>query len=390
MPARFCPGCGTKTVAGAKFCADCGTSLIAGGGSASSRRVTVAGAAVLGVFLAAGLTVWTLILLPATQKPALGGAVARPPGPATAGAQLPEGHPQVPVQLPAEVKTFIADLAAKTKDKPKDAEAWLKLGNVTARASQLDQAYAPDAVAAFQHVLELDPKNADALRGLANMHYDRDDYKEAIPIFERYLALRPDDPSARTDLGTMYLYAGDQTRAVASYQDVIKRNPSFMQAHYNLAVTYHRQGNDEAAIGELNEARGLAADDDARKQIDEMLANLRGESAPKPATGPAAAAAGDGTGAPRSPFQSAVETAFRGHPIMGPRIVRIEWSGPAAGRVMVRNFPMEGMPPAVREKFAAHLGEQLRTAQETNHVDGPVRMEIADASSGTVMATVTP
>ena len=93
---------------------------------------------------------------------------------------------------------------------------------------------------------------------------------------------------------------------------------------------------------------------------------------------------------PATAFQRAVEDAFRAHPIMGPRIVRFAWSGPAAGRVLVRNFPMEGMPPAVREKFAARLGETLRTAQTTHGVDGPVRMEIADATTGTVMATVSP
>jgi hypothetical protein len=75
---------------------------------------------------------------------------------------------------------------------------------------------------------------------------------------------------------------------------------------------------------------------------------------------------------------------------MGQRIVRFEWSAPAAGRVVVRNFPMQGMPPAVREKFAARLGQEIRTAQGAHNVNGPVRMEIADASSGTIMATVTP
>ena len=51
---------------------------------------------------------------------------------------------------------------------------------------------------------------------------------------------------------------------------------------------------------------------------------------------------------------------------------------------------MAAMPPAVREKFTTHMGDELRSAQSANHVDGPVRVEIADASSGTVMATVTP
>jgi len=85
-----------------------------------------------------------------------------------------------------------------------------------------------------------------------------------------------------------------------------------------------------------------------------------------------------------------VEQAFRAHPIMGPRIVRFEWTAPAAGRVLVENFPMEGMPPAVREKFTARLGEAIRSARGAHPVEGSARIEIADVSSGTVMETLTP
>jgi hypothetical protein len=84
-----------------------------------------------------------------------------------------------------------------------------------------------------------------------------------------------------------------------------------------------------------------------------------------------------------------VEDAFRGHPIMGPKIVRFEWTSPAAGRVMLQNFPMAAMPPEVREKFTTRLTETLRNAAAAHGVSGPARVELADASSGTVMATVT-
>ena len=373
MGGRFCPQCGTVARAGAKFCAECGESLGGVPNGAGRWRFTAAGTTVLIVFLSAGLAIWTLILVPA-QGRAPGGPHAASPPPAPGARELPDGHPTVPLALPAEVKSFISDLAAKAKEKPQDVDVWARLGQVEYRASQLDPAYSADALAAFEHALQIDPKHIDALRGAANVHYDREEHKEAIPLFERYLALRPDDPSARTDLGTMYLYAGDADRAVATYKAVIQRTPSFVQAHYNLAVTYHQRGDDTGALAELRSARGVATEDAVRNQIDEMIARLSGDKA----------------GGASSPFQSAVERAFRNHPIVGPKIVRFEWSGPAAGRVLVENFPMEAMPQAVREKFTTHMGEELRSAQSANHVEGPVRVEIADASSGTVMATVTP
>jgi hypothetical protein len=385
MPARFCPQCGVKAVPRANFCSECGGSL--GGAARTSEQgrwgITAAGTIVLVVFLGAGLAIWTFILTPGAPRrgPAASGGTAPAAGEQTASGPRPT--------IPPEVKTFVADLAAKAKAKPDDVETWLKLAQVNARAAQLDPSYQPDALAAFEHVLGLDPKNADALRGVANVYYDREDHQNAIPAYERYLAIRGDDASARTDLGTMYLYSGQAARAVSTYQDVIRQNPSFLQAHYNLAVAYHGQGNDAGALTELDTARRLASEDGVRKQIDDMIASLKGGAprAEAPAAAPPAAAAADGD---RSPFQGAVEEAFRASPIMGSRVVRFEWTSPGSGRVLVREFPMEAMPPAVREKFTGRLQDQLRTARDAHPVDGAVRMEIADAGSGKVMATLSP
>jgi tetratricopeptide (TPR) repeat protein len=186
----------------------------------------------------------------------------------------------------------------------------------------------------------------------------------------------------------MYLYVGDPKKAIAAYKDVIKRHPTFIQAHYNLGVTLHQQGDDQAALTQLEEARKLATDEDVRRQVDELIAALKSGRGPRAATAGGKPPADDGT--PRTPYQQAVEQAFRGHPIMGPRIVGFQWSSAVAGRVLLRDFPMEAMPVAVRDKFTGRLADELRGAQAATKIDGAPRMELADASSGAVMATVTP
>ncbi len=370
MRARFCPQCGTAAVAGARFCTACGSALDGSrAGPAGGATITTAGVATLGFFLVAGLAIWTLILSPTPRPPGPGGGAPRASAPARALAEgeLPPDHPKI--TLPEQAKTLLAQIA--------DKAAWLRLGEAYYRAAQLDPSYYPEAKEAFQHVIELAPDDPDALRGLANLHYDRDEYAEAIAAYEKYLAKRPDDLSARTDLGTMYFYAGDAPRALAVYRDVLARDPKFVQAHVNLGVTLHQQGDDQGARAELETARDLATDDAIRRRIETMLAGLGG--GPPTAGGPAP-----------TPFQSAVEQAFRNHPIMGPKIVRFQWTGPATGRVEMRDFPMDAMPPAVREKFAARLAEEIRTAQDKYGVTDPVKVELADAASGAVMATVTP
>jgi cytochrome c-type biogenesis protein CcmH/NrfG len=383
MADRFCPQCGTRAVAAARFCFACGAAL-AGGARVPGGgwRLTATGSAALGFLVVSGLAVWTAILTPDPPRPAPGGGGQRPQATAAApSGVLPPDHPKVPMVLPEDVKTFIADLAAKAREKPEDLATWVRLGQVYYRSAQLDSSYYPRALAAFEHVLERDPKHPDALRGVANVHYEREEHARAIPAYERYLAVRPDDHAARTDLGTMLLYGGEKSRAIATYQDVIKRDPSFMQAHFNLAVAYAQQGDRGAALRELREARGLAPDDGVRRQLDDMIARIEGRTPP----------AGDSAAPPeRSGFQAAVEQSFRAHPIMGPRIARFEWSGAGTGRVLLDDFPMDGMPPAVREKFITRLTDELRKAQGTNAVAGTIRMELADASSGALMATVTP
>jgi tetratricopeptide (TPR) repeat protein len=394
MPPRFCSQCGTKVAPGAKFCSECGARLdgrAVSHATAGGWQLTAGGLVVFGLLLVSGLGIWAAILSPEPPKPAPGrggptASAAAPGQPAGQG----EGAAQ-PLELPAEVKSFIADLAKKADATPEDKDLWLRLGKVYARAAQLDPSYDPKALAAFEHVLARDPNEREALRGKANVFYDRGDHKQAIPLLERYLALAGDDPGARTDLATMYLSAGDAPKAIATYKDVIAKHPDVMQAPYNLAVTYAQLGDNDEALSWFKKARALAPDDKVRGQIDEMTARLTGEKLPgaPAATGMASAPPSPPSG-PRSPFQEDVEKRLRDAPIMGDRIVRVDWNGPGSARVMVQNFPMQGMPQEVRGKFTDRLALELRTAAKANDPGGDVKLEIADAGAGTVMATVTP
>jgi tetratricopeptide (TPR) repeat protein len=377
MPHRFCSQCGSKVAAGAKFCSECGAPLDGRAPRAPTGgwQVTTGGLAVFGLLLISGLGIWAAILAPEPPRPAPGRGPAAAAGPA----QAPE--------LPPEVKTFMADLAKKADAAPDDTAVWIRLGKVYSRAAQLDPSYNPKALAAFEHVLARDPNDREAIRGKANVFYDEGDHKQAIPLLERYLAMAGDDPSARTDLATMYLAAGDGPKAVAMYKDVIAKHPTFLQAPYNLAVTYAQMGDKDEALAWFRNARALATDDQVRGQIDDMVARLTGEK-PTPAAGaPTSPAVATG---PRSPFQADVEKRLRAAPIMGERIVRFDWTGPATARVMVQSFPMTGMPEEVRKKFTDRLALELQSAAKENAPGGDVKLEIADAGAGTVMATVTP
>src|SRR5262249_23527689 len=148
MTVRFCPQCGTQTMAGARVCHAGGTSLVGGAAAPAAgagRRTTVLGASVLGGFLVAGLAIWTVILSPTPPKAAPGSGTprtAQAAAPSAGGTgDLPAGHPAMPTELPPDVKEFIADLGRKAKDKPDDPAPWLTLARVTSRAARIDSHY---------------------------------------------------------------------------------------------------------------------------------------------------------------------------------------------------------------------------------------------------------
>ena len=121
MPTRFCAQCGAQVGPHARFCSECGVPLD-GAGRARPRgwQLTVVGTTVLALLLLSGLSIWTVILSPKTPRPGPGAGAPRPAAapPDAVSAALPEGHPRI--ELPEEVRKFVADLDAKAKQQPKD------------------------------------------------------------------------------------------------------------------------------------------------------------------------------------------------------------------------------------------------------------------------------
>lgn len=330
----------------------------------------------LGGFLVVGLAIWTTILSPAPAKPPLGASAA------PAAGSMANAGPDGGGGSGGEARKIIDDLSRKAKDNPKDIEAWNKLGLVYVLAAQRDPTYYPQARSAFEHVLELDPKQTVALRGLANVHHGRSEYRKAIEYYDRYLAEKPTDDAVRTEMGSAYLSSGDATKARSIFEKVLQTTPAHLEARYFLGKTLLQQGDESGAIASLRKAREIATDDDARRQIDSDIASITGE-APPPKAAPA-----PGVATASTPLQRELEQALKSAPIMGERLQRVEWTGPTTGRAVVAQFPMSAMPAEVRDKFMGRMKAQLETARNRASSAEALQIEITDADSGDVMATL--
>ncbi len=407
---KFCPECGHATRPGDGFCAKCGQAL--------------AGPAMRPVLRPAGLVVFVLVALlgagwwlhflygeqtPQPPKPGEGAPMAAAPA---SGAAAPSGMASAPpaVELPQEVRTLLADARKKAEAAPGDLALWSQLARMLYRASQIDRAYASQAQDAFNHVLEIDPKNSEALRGLGNLAYDKRDTKTAIGWYEKLLVLTPDDPEVRTDLGTMRFESGDAVGAQREFAAVIASKPDFYKAHFNLGIVLDAQGKRDEARAAVERAREAATDPDVRRRLQTLLdaatetggdltqaARLAAERLAPPA-GPAGGGAPAAVVPPAPPpiaagtagFPARVERVFRAHPVAGPKIVRLEWPEPRHGRVLMAGFPMDQMPPVMRESWLGKMRTAVRAEAAAAGVDEVVEIEIVDLESGKVMAQLEP
>jgi hypothetical protein len=389
MSDRFCSQCGSELVAGARFCIRCGRPLGAGAGGAPRTPVRIGRWAPLAVF-GAVLVVGAAAVLAGRSNPIPppslpGGAGGGGPGSAGAasgvpgGEGVPPGHP--PIEIPADVVKTIGEMRQQAEAAPDDLELWGRLAGVQYRAGMIDKGYLPAAMGSFEHVLERDPKNLDALRYLGNIAFDQQQPVRAIDYYVRYLSLKPGDPSVTTDMATMYLSRGDAKTAIQFYQQVLEKEPAFFEALFNLGIAVRSRGDAAEAVSYFERARAAAPDDRARQQVDQMIARLSAEGgAAAPGQAPPAAKPGG--------FRAGVEAIFRDHPMIGPKLEAVEWESDDKARVVIREFPMQGMPPEVRQRFTDRLRAELRQRKTANQVASSVSIELVDPATGSVMETI--
>jgi len=405
MPESFCAGCGASLPPDARFCPGCGRARTGAGvapvpgGESAGRKTPVAAIAVFAVLLAAGAAAFWLRggeQSGARAVPGSPNAAAAPLGAPAAGmpgdGQMPADHP--PLEIPAEARVFLDDLAKKAEAAPKDAEAWKKLARARYRATMLDPSFETGAREALAHVLELEPKDTETLRMSANMYYQQRRFAEAEKGYRRYLEADPNDAGVQTDLASSVLFQGRIDDALKMYRDVIAAHPDFVQAHVNLGIALHGSGNPEEAMKSFEHARTLATDPKEREAIDEIIAMAKGETPPGAAADRGAGAM-PASGAPTAPpssnaksaFQKGVDQLLGAHTIVAPKIKRIDWTGDATASVHLANFPMDSMPPVVRNKFKSTMNGKIASLATDNAV-ASVRVDLVDDADGRVMDTL--
>ena len=119
---------------------------------------------------------------------------------------------------------------------------------IAAVALEENPAQQNQALEAYKHVLELDPKHAAACINLGTIYYNQQNYREAERFYRRAVEIDPGYALGFFDLGNVLDETGRLAEAVEAYRSAIAIAPNYADAHYNLALAFERLRRPRKAI----------------------------------------------------------------------------------------------------------------------------------------------
>jgi serine/threonine protein kinase/tetratricopeptide (TPR) repeat protein len=125
---------------------------------------------------------------------------------------------------------------------PDSPRVHLASGMLKETASQYEQ-----ALNDYRSVLDLEPRNVDALRLIAGLYDKLDMPSEAIQTYQKAIELDPGYYGGYHGLGVFYYYRGKYREAAEQFQKSIERAPGMFDEYTNLGAALDELGQDTEA-----------------------------------------------------------------------------------------------------------------------------------------------
>lgn len=117
-----------------------------------------------------------------------------------------------------------------------------------------------EAAAAYAFVLQMQPRQFDALHRLGIVFIQQNNPQRAIELLRKALKVNPESAHAHSNLGNALLASRQTDAAVASFDRAIAIAPDFAEAHVNRGDALRRLGKFEAAVASFKQAIALQPD----------------------------------------------------------------------------------------------------------------------------------
>ena len=134
----------------------------------------------------------------------------------------------------------------------------------------------PQEIMQLEEIAKTSPKNAGAWVALGNALMDSSRFSEAVEAYQKSLVLDPNNVDARVDRGTCLRGAGKSSLAVEEYRKAMKINPNHPNSHRNMGVVLSYDLNDKAqGIKEFEKYLELAPNAPDAEQIRMNIRELK-------------------------------------------------------------------------------------------------------------------
>lgn len=124
---------------------------------------------------------------------------------------------------------------------------------ITPTISTFKQPSLEDEVKGYELVVQREPQNVTAWRGLAEARLQQGDFQGAIAPLEQLAKLNPDQTDYGVLLAQAKQYAGDREGAAQTYRDILNSKPGDLNALQGLVSLLMQQNLPEKAIGLLQD-----------------------------------------------------------------------------------------------------------------------------------------
>lgn len=111
----------------------------------------------------------------------------------------------------------------------------------------------------YELVLEREPENTSALRGLVEVRLEQGNLERALNPLERLARLNPQQPDYAVLLAEGKQQIGDLDGAIAAYDSILATDPGNIRALDNLIELQLQQNQGDNAIARLQDALQIAA-----------------------------------------------------------------------------------------------------------------------------------
>jgi tetratricopeptide (TPR) repeat protein len=174
-----------------------------------------------------------------------------------------------PTEPPLGTDPQLIALEAAVEQNPTDAAARLELANY-----YRDHKNFSKAVAQYQEVLKLSPRDVPTYQTLGDTLQEMGDDAGALAAWEEAVKQVPDNPDAHNKVGIAYYARQRYEEAIREFQETVRLNPKFVEASFHLGEVYETLQQKDKAVQAYQAVIANGADTDWARQAQTRIDGL--------------------------------------------------------------------------------------------------------------------